>query len=67
MKLLKITTVYDRTCYVGADDWAKGMVQTPLRYKTGRLYGDMPIGLRRESATTIHRENVAKGEEDSSR
>ncbi len=61
MRLLKVTTVYDRTCYVSAEDWAKGRVQTPVRYKTGRKHSDMPPGLNR-GAWTIHRDNVAKVE-----
>lgn len=60
MKMLRVRDVYGREHWVSAEDWNKGRIQTPLRFRTGRRYLDVPANLRPEGGAMIHRENVAE-------
>jgi hypothetical protein len=49
MRLLQLTDVYGRQCYVAKSDWERHAPRghlVPMRYASGRKYHDMPKGLR---------------------
>jgi hypothetical protein len=61
LRTYRLTDVYGRKHLVGATDWERGRVQTPLRNSLGVKLGDTRP-YEQKVCPTIHRDNVVKVE-----
>jgi hypothetical protein len=60
--LLKVTTVYGDTCYIGAEDHARARHMVSLRHRNGIRFEDDRRGGKNGRCTMIAIENIASTE-----
>ncbi len=65
IELLRVTTVDDCVYWIAKADYLMCRKRIPLRCQSGRLWSDLPLGLRPgglNGPTTILRDNIVKAE-----